>query len=369
MKSIVKDPQMFYDKYKAFQSPHTSIPDFKDLVDKIHEKLNDGILFTFEFENEKKLLLQEFYFLKDLYYDDVIRFCSKFVDLIDIMLRKTPEHTYPDYFHRKRYFYYMEYCISKFPNIILFPTFDSIGATDLIKTRCVPCFLVGISLLPVYADEFVLTPSEFFFHDINHSRIIYQQDDAYIKNKEISKEQLILEMVETTQHYYNTIKTIEDKKMVALMKMIIFEIIHEDGFSFLYETICKRLVRPEGEDFVERMEGGVIELVKKITPSTIGITLFKLRCGFFDKENEPFDVIVDTKYRTVEKIILATQQLLTIFKCNPEPYDKLHDLVINNTIVPYRKCFNDLIFAGKKTKQIRDVKKIKTNKRRKKNKN
>ena len=358
------DPSIFYDKYKEKTSPHTVVSEFKILVDNFQTKLDDVSLFTPEFNHEKTLLLHEIYFLKDLYYDDVIRFCSKFTDVVDTILRKHPgEITYTEFFHRKRYFYYMEYCISKFPNIILFPTFNNIGSTDLIKTRCVPVFFTGIITEPVYADEFILSPSEFFFHDINHSRIIYQQDEEYLTNKNISKQQLISSMKETTKLYFDSIRTIHDKNLKALMKMIIFEIVHEDGFSFVNDKICERLLKPEGEDMVERMNGQVIELVKKITPSTIGNTLFKLRCGFYDKENEPLDYIVSKEYRTISNIVLATQTLINIFNCRSVSPVELNQLVtVNSSITPIRKCLDDKMIAGKNKKTKKNKKHNKSKK-------
>jgi len=257
----------------------------------------------------------------------------------------------------------MEYCISKFPNIILFPTFDNIGATDLIKTRYVPVFFIGITTEPVYADEFLLTPSEFFFHDINHSRIIYQQDEEYLIDKKISKQQLISSMEATTKLYFDNISTITYKKLTALMKMLIFEIIHEDGFSFINEKICERLLKPEGEDMVERMNGSVIELVKKITPSTIGNTLFKLRCGFYDKENEPLSFIVSEDYRTISNIVLAAQTLINIFNCRSVSTDELNQLVnVNSSLTPIRKCLNGEMIAGKNKKTKKNKKHNKSKK-------
>lgn len=373
-KSLVLDnPKRFYDKYSSRKTPHTIFPEFKSLVDAINVHLNNEQLFRQEYNNEKALLLQEFYFLKDLYYDDVIRFCAKFVDTIDIIIRKNqnsdeqnPDEQFPDYFHRKRYFYYMEYCISKFPDIILFTTFDNIGATDLIKTRCVPVFFIGISTTPSYADEFILTPSEFFFHDINHSRIIYQQDKAYIKENNIDKLKLIDSMVSSTEHYYNEIKKI-DKKLIGLTKMLLFEIVHEDGFPLVHDKICERLLRKEGDDNVERMNGDEIKSVKKVTASTLGQTLFKLRCGFYDKELEPNKLIVDKTYRTSEKIVEAALAMLHIFKCSVVSSEDLKLLINQDTSLsnPLRKCLDGKrLLGGKSPKINKNRRKINKTKRR-----
>lgn len=367
-KSLVLDnPKQFYDKYSSSKTPHTIFPEFKPLVDAIKVHLDNEQLFRQEYNNEKQLLLQEVYFLKDLYYDDVIRFCAKFVDMIDIIIRKNPDEQFPDYFHRKRYFYYMEYCISKFPDIILFTTFDNIGATDLIKTRCVPVFFIGISTTPSYADEFILTPSEFFFHDINHSRIIYQQDEAYIKENNITKLELIDRMVLSTAHYYKEIQKIDDKKLIGLTKMLLFEIVHEDGFPLVHDKICERLLRKEGEDNVERMNGDEIKSVKKVTASTLGQTLFKLRCGFYDKENDPMAYIVDKTYRTSEKIVEAAQAMLHIFKCSVVSSEDLKLLINQDTSLskPLRKCLDGKrLLGGKSLKINKNRRKINKTKRR-----
>lgn len=363
---VLKNPKQFYEKYRSIKNPHTIFSEFRPLVDSIKLHLDNEQLFRQEYNNEKKLLLQEFYFLKDLYYDDVIRFCAKFVDMIDIIIRKNPDEQFPDYFHRKRYFYYMEYCISKFPDIILFTTFDNIGATDLIKTRCVPVFFIGINTTPIYADEYMLTPSEFFFHDINHSRIIYQQDEAYIKEKDIDKLELIDMMVASTSHYYNEITKLTDKRLIGLTKMLLFEIVHEDGFPFVSDKICERLLRQEGEDHVERMNGDVIELVKKVTASTLGQTLFKLRCGFYDKEHEPIALIVDKDYRTSDKIVEAAQAMIRIFGCSDMSSEELKLLITENTsLTPFRKCLDDMALLGGKSRKInKNRRKINKTKRR-----
>lgn len=346
---ILSSPINFYEKYKESSSPHTSVLEFEHLISTIEHTLVNETIFTPEYNHEKEMLLQELYFSKKLYYDDVIRFCARFIDTIDLMIRKTSDQSYPSYFHRKRYFYYMEYCISKFPNIILFPTFDNIGATDLIKTRSVPVFFIGLSTKTIYADEFLLTPSEFFFHDINHCRIIYQQDEAYISHKNITKQQLIKDMETSKNKYYESIKSLQDNNLKSLMKMIIFEIVHEDGLSFVDDTICERLIKPEGEDIVERMNGSDIELVKKITPSTIGNVLFKLRCGFYDEENDPLNFIVDVNYRTKGKVIEATQELLRIFGCSEKSNEQIESLVdMVTSLKPTRKCLGDKMIAGKK---------------------
>ena len=338
---------LFYDKYKLYKSPHVIFEDFKILVDNIKKILNNKTIFSDKFQNLKTLLEHEYFFLKDLYYDDVIRFCTKFIDYIDIIIRSNNIDNPPEeYFQRKRYYYYMEYCISKFPNIILFPTFDNIGATDLIKVRCIPVFFIGITTDLIYADEFLLSPSEFYFHDINHARIMYQQNEEYIKKNNITNDKLIENMSTTTHKYYEDIKKIKDNGMKNVMKMLIFEIIHEDGFPMIDTILCEKLVRKQGIDFVERMTNKGIEKVDKKTSSTLGFSLVKLRCHFFE-ENTPIEQIVPKNYRTLDKIIEAAQKLLDIFGCPTIEYETLKKIITNNTTLRQKKsCLDNIMIAG-----------------------
>ncbi len=374
-KELVANPLQFYNKYKGSASKHIPMPEFTSLVKKMTsflEKSDNEIATQYGFTVlptplavQKTLLLQEVFFIKELYYDTVLEFCSHFVEFTENLVRTKRKNVdkgcpFPDYFHRKRYYYYLNWCLDRFPNVILFPTFDPVGATDLIKMRCAPVFLVGMLFDTTYADEFELTPAEFFFHDVNHSRIIVQQDEAYIDTKKITMDQLIQEQATTLKEYYDQVEkntkilpTNNDaikatKKQLAavaaLKKMILFEVVHEDGFPFVKDIICERLVRPEGEDVVERMVNGKITQVTKITPSTLGYVHFKLLCGFYDRENEPLAIIVPKEMRTGVNIAKATRELLTFFGCSSIPdaipdEKELESMAIkHSSLTPVNKC-------------------------------
>lgn len=330
-KELVLNPLVFYEKYQGARSEDTHIPEFMGLYMKMKtflEQTDEAIaakyalpLLPTPLKLQKKMLEQELFFVKDLGYATVLRFCSEFAEFIELLVRtrrqniNKSEGAYPDYFHRKRYYYYLEWCISRFPQVILFPTFEIVGATDLIKLRTVPVFLIGMLENTTYADEFELTPVEFFFHDVNHSRIMVQQDEAYAARKGISLPELIRLQKSHIDRFYGEFMRAQEKPMAALMKMILFEVVHEDGFPFMPDIICERLKRDEGIDLVERMEDGVIKQIEKTTPSTLAFVQYKLLCGFYDKEGLPEAIIVPMGVRTAKNIADATYKILDYFGC------------------------------------------------------
>lgn len=370
-KDLMKDPLSFYNKYKDAASSNVVIQEFSLLVKKMETFLmrpNEEVATQYGMTTlptplalQKEFLQQELFFAKKLEYATVLRFCSEFCEFVDLLNRTQrlnvnipkskknansantapalPVKDYPAFFHRKRYYYYLEWCIQRFPKVILFPTFDMVGATDLIKLRAVPVFLVGMLEKTTYADEFELTPVEFFYHDVNHSRIIVQQDEAYMETNHMTFDDLITTQYGFIQKYYAYVATL-DKKLAALMKMILFEVVHEDGFPFLPDIICERLTRDEGHDRVERMENGEIKIVDKITPSTLGFVRYKLLCGFYDKEGVPEAIIVPPEMRTGKNIAKATKLILNFFECGADvTEEQLQTLSTkHSSMTPIHKC-------------------------------
>ena len=87
---------------------------------------------------------------------------------------------------------------SSFYNII-FPTNAYIGATELIKLRCVPILIMGVSNKPVYVDQYLNTPLDFWAHDIQHSKRQIQETlryyDCYIKHSEYYQRRVLFNII------------------------------------------------------------------------------------------------------------------------------------------------------------------------------
>jgi hypothetical protein len=130
-------------------------------------------------------------------YGSTIRVIMKIIDFYDILIRSIKQ--VPPYYHKYRYERYVDYCISQASNgLFMFPTFANIGATDLLKLRCYPMFPIGLSLTLTFVDEYEQTPVEFFIHDINHIRRMFDSNILDMNQKNIDTSNF-----DDTVLYYN----------------------------------------------------------------------------------------------------------------------------------------------------------------------
>jgi hypothetical protein len=109
------------------------------------------------------------------------------------------------------------------------------------------------------------------------------------------------------------------------MKIILFEIIHEDAQPAYPGIICKSILRNAGHGKAKFQVPYLNPLTKTpdirhITNPGGGILAFvkyKLRYGFLDDVLS--DKIVEREYRTTEQIAIAAEKLLQILKCEDIP--------------------------------------------------
>jgi hypothetical protein len=310
-------------------------------------------------------------------YGPTIRVIVKILDFYDIIIRSIKE--VPPYYHKYRYERYIEHCIS-IGGLFIIPTFAYIGATDLLKLRPYPLFPVGLSITLQFVDEFFQSPIEFFTHDINHIRRMYEANIIDMKKNGIDNPTFV-QMTE----YYQRSKTCLDKilgilenKPVALsdsvssievptitprgeikmtpqlhltledystveyetpidmgyaqlIKIILFEITHEDALPMQEHVVCETILRNSGiETAFPRITVGdsaAISINLEKGGSILGFVKYKLRNGFFDSIEMPLDVVVKHYYRTDKQIAIATQILLA----------KLCNNRVSNTSPEYKR--------------------------------
>ena len=110
------------------------------------------------------------------------------LSFIDIMCRSDKDKcrgASNPYFHTRRYLYYLKFMLDQYDKgHILMPTYLSIGATDFIKIRCIPIYLLGCHPESEFADEYYNTPLDFFSHDVQHARrqLYYTEEQLYKLN-------------------------------------------------------------------------------------------------------------------------------------------------------------------------------------------
>jgi hypothetical protein len=348
-------------------------------------------------------------------YGPTIRTIFRITEFYDILIRSLSNE--PPYYHKYRYERYIEYTISRSKyGLILFPTYYSLGVTDLLKLRAFPLFPIGIQIKKLHVDEFQQTPSEFFVHDINHARRMFEENLKYyedVKSKYTSIIQFFDECdlfskqitdliingtLESKSHkektgkigdidiinkklpYYEkgqvTEKSIRcldikngtiirkgdpiDKGYAHIIKIIVFEITHEDALPIHPSVVCSTILRGSGNSPVfprlsQKSETGKIEIVYKKDEggSILGFVKYKLRYGFFDKYPDVFEGYLYTSYRTDRRIAIGTQILLNIM-CGTkvEDINKILILITDKTGLNEPVNTDNLVALGDKYKSI-----------------
>ncbi len=224
---------------------------------------------------------------------------------------------------QKKYWYRYEELMNRLPDVIIIPTFDNISATDLMKIRGTPIYFIGVSTEPVYVDEFWQSPLEFLIHDLNHAWKMMDMDDRFLeKQPNLSRNELMNESNEFIREYFPSIAiqktdTEQQKEMKKLKKILLFEVSHEDARPLLPSVVNEALLEDEGYEFpdnVVRYDDGVKQayLEKRTIPGITALSYVrhKLQHGFFDQTDSQNIQIVSPKYRTVEWIVRATEELL-----------------------------------------------------------
>jgi hypothetical protein len=322
-------------------------------------------------------------------YGPTIRTIFKIVEFYDILIRTLGQE--PAYYHKYRYERYVEYCIScSKDGLILLPTCYNIGVTDLLKMRGYPLFPIGISMTKLHVDEFQQTPAEFFVHDINHSRRMFEENLKHfdeIKSKytsilnyyndcdKFSKQ--IIELINNnfeakknasigiddniglydlpffdinthnfitkkykclTQKGINELKNGQpiDKGYSQIIKIIIFEITHEDALPIHPEIICSNITRGSGNNplfprLTQTNKGIEVIALSDEGASILSFVKYKLRYGFFDIYPTINELAVYSSYRTDKRLAIATKILLDFICNNAIEMDKLLTLITDKT--------------------------------------
>ena len=272
-----------------------------------------------------------------------IYFSLQFFDIYERNKDTSLNESVPLY-HEFRYYYYFDKILelSSKGEMVIFPTYLSLGATPFINTRGPPIFIIGVNLGVSHVDEFIQTPAEFFIHDINHSRRLYQNsvlayekygykdrmslDDYYVMQYRFVQEKL--------RPLYTVVKsnneTTRDLKQAT--KIILFEALHEDAEPPLPELLCELILRKPGvptsfQIIVNENEKKTKNIRKVIIPGggLLAFVKYKLRYGFMDPVKKPNGTSgLDTRIasrtaRTTDVIAQAAQNLLTSIGCKSIP--------------------------------------------------
>ena len=286
--------------------------------------------------------------LLDFYYRTVILIDGESSPSADLQIN---EKIGP-YYHIFRYRSYMtvftdskEYGI---PNNIIFPTCANIGAVDLIKLRCVPILIMGVSNKPIYIDQYLNTPLDFWAHDIQHSKRQIQETeryfDSFIKHNQYYQRRTVFDII-TPIKFYKYMETFTKTILLPLItivesddeitkakknmyKLLIFEVVHEKAWPITIKSLCRNIPLRYDEFPVENLSYD--ETKNKVSsfhylfsdPTTIANVLAKVRGGFYDKSSSPKKYIVQDKYRKSGFVAKCARELMIDIGCKNIPSDE-----------------------------------------------
>jgi hypothetical protein len=343
----------------------TSFPEFEGVIGYLIKSLfQNSEIYTW-FQNDSRNILIEqllnkiigltiegrFYYP----YSSTIYVIEDILELLDYYYRSNIKNTeglpvneqMGPYYHIFRYRSYITtfLCSREFgiPNNIIFPTHFNISATSLIKLRCVPILIMGVINKPIYVDQYLNSPLDFWAHDIQHSKRQIQETlryyDVFIKHNNYYKRRTLYDIKTPIQFYkymhdftvnkiipmikINRDDSDEIKAYKSIKRLIIFEVVHEKAWPITQPSLCRNISLRYDEFPVENiyLNNDKIDTFHYLfsDPSTIGNVIAKLRHGFYDKSNDVDNKILEEKYRTARNVAKCAREIMVELECTKIP--------------------------------------------------
>jgi hypothetical protein len=362
IKKIQNEPYNTYKELKdrlIIQGQMASFPEFKGVVAYLIEALFQSDIYIYYQGSQDKIVQLEVLMHKLIAIMTKSRYFFPYVSslytiesmliLLDSYYRDTSKEPLPNFYHNFRYRSYLDYIIlGSNPENIVIPTYAPTGATFFIKIRCVPILMLGVTSEPTWADQYLNSPLDFWAHDVQHARRQIQETsayyDRYVKHQAyytkrdpfniITQEQFYYNMNQFTQKFLIPIITIikgdteKIKSYKKIIKLIIFEVVHEKAWPVTSLAICRcipllydlfpveslTIVDENGKKYLDTVEQTFSD------PTTLSNLRGKIRHGFYDQVDDINEAIVPETYRTSQNITICAKILLTLLgcKCNPD---------------------------------------------------
>jgi hypothetical protein len=233
---------------------------------------------------------------------------------------------YSSVYFKERYHFYLDYLLDNAPNVFILPLLQSIGASGLLWNRCSRIQLCGVVFDEIFVDEDIQSPSNFFWHDINHARRIYQNNLWYANKKKISMDDLHEKMKTTVKKLMPIRNWLNEtnKNYESMIKILLFEVVHEDALPFVEDQIEEDLLFKSGKCYpYERTFNNDKSSRFNLRfyeqgASTLRTIYNKVRHEFFEQQ-ESNEIIVKSELRYIKPMIESTYLLLK--KVNTKSYE------------------------------------------------
>lgn len=389
---IIRDPVGTYEELSRRlreMGPNASFPEFKPTVDKLIGDLKADwflkvidanpvlkmeleevrtMLFhvNIEFSHENQGMYPYATPFEGIYpYRPTIDAIERAIALFDKVDRiRHPEHTVPLY-HFDRYAYHRHRMMSD-PRVVVIPTLVSLGFNDLIRVRSVPIGFVGVATEGLRVDRHYQSPLDFWYHDLNHvrrmveylfkmlreeNRITFEQEMGMYRRMDDF-------IVNTLMPHLEKIPIKADREAFArraMLRVIVFEILHESALPADRQAIIDDLLRRPGitqpfevmlnqapvagfdQEQLRTDTGNLVSgarahgdrggqpvnvhFIHDRALALLANVYNKLTHGFFDAPDDPKNYVVPPEFRTPEEILRATKELFKILDYSDFPDD------------------------------------------------
>ena len=329
VKGIINNPLEHYEDFKSRltrDGQQTPFPEFSDMVRYLELYMDKEGPVTEASGNKhlavaRKIAKEGLDKVKEagFPYGDTIEAVKGSLAYLDIYERGRPgSEARPQLYHSHRYQYYDHFIKNETPDHVLFPTIYGLGATDLMKTRGVPIGFVGIPPEVSWVDGYTQTPLEFFYHDINHVRRMWQ----FTKEKAGELGTPLPDFIKESNRYVNEelmpvieinkSDSPERKNEKRMMKLILFEALHEDALPAHPAVLKSSLERAPNtltpfEELIN--DEKTVQYIMEPGATTLAYVYRKAAGMFYDMPSMRLDYIVGADYRTQDFVAESAKTL------------------------------------------------------------
>lgn len=268
IKTMQNDPAKLFTEIrkqakKDFKDGQFDYPIFEPTLRLIIDDMNTRVKEPLK-EEDKKMLQQliqkgEQLLQAGVPYKDSMRFTFKYTTAMDtIFLRLHPE--LGGTFHRTNAEHVLEKALARGPDVLLLPSFQSVGFTFFNASRAAPLHVIGLHPSGLregeevpFADGYDMMPSEFAWHDVGHIEYMADKDFEYIDTTFKPIERVVQEWDFTRKRvraFHNTQKP--NKNLFDATTLLLFEILHERGFQYSLSVLKAQLDTPKWTEILQR---------------------------------------------------------------------------------------------------------------------
>jgi len=221
-------------------------------------------------------------------YKEMLLMIENAVEFFDIVVRVNNPDS-PPIFHSGN-FEYNWHAFLEDPSHIILPTMASVNSTDLIKLRGVPVGLIGVFTDTMTVDGYPQTPYEFFHHDVDHTRRMHEETLLGIEREGVTADKYAADATSLIDEVLLPAVDLEgidddnERDHRIAMRMILFEILHEDAYDPVRDTIADAILRDPKERMpFERLVGDdTVEYFMTQRATVLAHVYRKLSGKFYD---------------------------------------------------------------------------------------